>query len=144
VKHDPYKDLLDLQEKLHRLLLGAFRHSYEPEESAGGWSPPMDVYETREGIVVLAELPGLTRTDIDIRIDGGNLVLKGERSLGKNPREENYLRIERHYGAFARTIVLPASADVDHIEANLRDGVLEVRIPRTEEVKPSSLKVPIN
>ncbi len=142
MKRDPYRELIDIEERMHRLLLDAFLRVDE-REGAGGWAPPMDVYETNDAVVVIAEIPGLTTDDIDIRIDGGSLTLQGERHFGKNVREENYLRIERHYGKFSRTWTLPPSIDVDRVQADFKDGVLEVRLPKLDEEKPLTLKVPI-
>ncbi len=144
LKHDPYKDLIDLQEKMHRLLLDAFRHSDEKDESAGAWSPPMDVYETQEAIIIVAELPGIASDDLDIRIGGGSIILQGERSFGKSLKEENYLRIERHYGKFSRSMAIPPTINVDEVQAVYRNGVLEIKLPKTENSQSKSRRVLID
>ncbi|MEW6366009.1 MAG: Hsp20/alpha crystallin family protein [Acidobacteriota bacterium] len=142
-KYDPFKDLFDLQEKMHRLLLEAFVHAESREDSAGSWSPSMDIYETDDAVVVVAELPGLAREDIDIKIDHGTLVLQGERRFSRKEKEEKYMRIERHYGKFSRTIAIPSSVDTSDVAADLHNGVLEVRLPKREAARPRSIRVPI-
>lgn len=143
-KDDPFKDLFELQEKMHRLLLDVFLHADEAEGAAGNWSPVMDVYETGDAIVVVAEVPGLTREDIDIKIDQGNLVLQGERKFGKDVKEENYHRIERHVGRFSRSIALPPSVNTDAVEAKLRNGILEVTLPKTNQTGDDATDVQIS
>ncbi|MBI2841492.1 MAG: Hsp20/alpha crystallin family protein [Acidobacteria bacterium] len=140
---DPLRDLFELQEKMHRLLVDAFLHAGDTDEVAGVWSPPMDVYETNDAIVLIAELPGLARDDVEIRIDQNSLVLQGERKFSKDVKEENYHRIERHFGAFSRTLALPPAVDTEAVKAELRNGVLEITLPKTNQLREGAIDVPI-
>jgi HSP20 family protein len=128
---DPLKELLDLQERMNRLFdqtLGG-----EGGEDLGslpnGWSPSADVYATAEGYVLEIELPGLSRSSIDIQVDGRELTVRGERHpLGG--RSATYHRLERHYGPFARSFRFDADVDADGIDAEVRDGVLRLTVPK--------------
>ena len=116
---DPIRDLLAIQQRLDR---------YAP--GPAGWVPPIDVHETTAEYVITAEVPGLTRDDIEIRIHDGRLQISGERRERDVPYEQ-YHRVERGHGAFSRTFDLPLPVDGDRITADLRDGVLMVLCPKT-------------
>ena len=106
------------------------------------WAPPVEIYETGEELVILAELPGLARKEIDISLDGGQLTLSGERHA---PEEDgrNYHRSERFYGRFERSFQLAASYDSGKIQADLRNGILTVRLPKKEEAKPRRISISV-
>ncbi len=110
---------------------------------AAAWSPAVDVYETSEGIVLKAELPGLNKEDIDIQIKDNTVTLKGERHVEKDVKEENYLRVERAYGAFHRTFTLPTAIQTEKVRAVFKDGVLELNIPKAEDAKPKQIKIEV-
>ncbi len=120
---DPLQDLLALHERMNRL-----SRADEP-----GWMPPVDLYETAERYVITAEVPGLSREDIDIQVREGKLLLRGERP----PRNtgDRFERVERGHGRFARAFVLPQAVDVDRITADLRDGVLTIDVPKVEPMR---------
>jgi len=103
----------------------------------------VDIYETPDTIVMKAELPGLTQNDIEIQIRDNTLILKGERRVAKDVQEENYLRIERAYGAFQRSFTLPATVQQENIRAVFRDGVLELTLPKAEEAKPKKIAIEV-
>ena len=115
---DPIRDLLAIQQRLDR---------YAP--GPAGWVPPIDVHETAAEYVVTAEVPGLTRDDIEIRIHDGRLQISGERRERDVPYEQ-YHRVERGHGSFSRTFELPLPVDGDRVTADLRDGVLTVLCPK--------------
>jgi len=123
---DPLRDLLVLHEQLGHLV----------GSDAPGWTPPVDLYETSREFVLTAELPGLTRDQIDILVDEGRIVIRGARtSAGPNMSHgdipcEQYHRVERGHGSFSRAFALPEAIDVDAISAELKDGVLTVMIPK--------------
>ena len=118
---DPLHDLLALHERLNRLGV----------DDAPGWSPAVDLYETPDRFVLSLELPGLTRDDIKIEIHQDTLVVRGERPV-HHEEGARYHRVERGHGAFARSVALPQPVDVDGIEAEFRDGVLTVVVPKRE------------
>ncbi len=107
----------------------------------GAWTPAMDVYETDKKFVVKAELPGMKEDDIDVSVTGDTLIIKGEKQAESEINEDNYYSIERTYGSFSRSIVLPSTENPEKIEAKYEDGVLEVSLPKFAEVKPKKVKV---
>lgn len=115
---DPIRDLLAIQQRLDRFAPGH-----------GGWKPPVDLYETATEYVVTAEVPGVSRADIQIQFHDGRLTLSGERQVHALPCEQ-FHRVERGHGAFTRTFQLPAPVDADAIVADLRNGVLTVTCPK--------------
>ena len=115
---DPIRDLLAIQQRLDRYASGP-----------AGWVPPTDVHETAAEYVLTAEVPGLTRDDIEIRLHDGRLQISGERREPDVPYEQ-YHRVERGHGSFSRTFELPLPVDGDRISADLRDGVLTVLCPK--------------
>lgn len=127
---DPLRDLLALQERIDRLA----------EAGDTGWTPPVDFYETADRYVLTAELPGLSRTDIDIRFHEGFLLVQGRRPSPHVPCEQ-YHRVERGHGSFARRFALPAAVDVERISADLKDGVLTISIPKGANAVPRRIDV---
>ncbi len=145
VRWDPFQDLISLQERMNRLFDQTVARSRGEHEGviAPSWSPPVDIYETAESIVLKAELPGLNTDDIDIQVRDNTLTLKGERRLAKGVEEENYLRAERAHGSFQRSFTLPTAIQADKIRAVFKDGVLEMNIPKAEEAKPKQIKIEV-
>ena len=117
---DPLRDLLALQERIERLAAAG----------DAGWTPPVDLYETAEHYVVSAEVPGLTRDDIQIHVRNGQLTLQGQRPASRVPCEQ-FHRVERGHGPFSRHISLPVPIEIEAITADLKDGVLTVTVPKT-------------
>jgi len=108
------------------------------------WVPPVDIFETgNHELVLKAELPDMTRDDIDITVDNGTLTIRGEKKLGSEIKEEQFHRIERRYGTFSRSFSLPQTVDSNRVSAEYKNGVLTVRLPLREEAKPRSIKVDV-
>lgn len=108
------------------------------------WVPPIDVYETRDGLVVAVELPGVNEKNIHLSVTGDHvLCLRGQRGRAAEAHEENYHRIERWSGTFERHFQLPIPVQADKIRASYRDGVLEIRLPKLEEVKPREITIEV-
>jgi len=105
------------------------------------WLPAVDIRETAEAIVVHAELPGIDKKDVKVDVRDGVLTISGERKYEKDVKEENVHRIERSYGSFTRSFSLPSHVDVNKVEAKLDNGVLEVRLPKTDTARPKSISV---
>ena len=105
------------------------------------WDPFRDFVTLQDRIILRAELPGINRDDIDVSIENGTLTLRREKKQEEAVESENAYRLERFYGSFARSFVLPAAIDPDHIKASYKDGVLEVVVPKAEEAKPKKIKV---
>ena len=108
------------------------------------WAPAVDIYETPNELVVKADLPDVNEKDIDIRVENNLLTIRGERKFEKSVSEENYLRVERTYGAFSRSFSLPNTVNPEAIQAEYKNGVLTVNLPKREESKPRQVKVNVN
>jgi HSP20 family protein len=107
------------------------------------WLPDIDVFERKGKLVVRADLPGVKREDVQVRVDGETLIVQGHREEEKEVNEKDYHHFERRTGTFTRTVALPEGVNPDAIEANYKDGVLEVTVPKPQasEVKPVEIPV---
>lgn len=141
---DPFAEMADLR-RMTDQVFGEFfgRTPSEMASAEGLWSPMVDIYETKDGIRLTAELPGIKQEDIHLSIEGDTLTLKGERKHEMDVKEDQYYRIERSYGNFQRSILLPSVVDASQVKATYRDGVLEVQLPKKEEAKPKEIKVEV-
>ncbi|HVT57573.1 MAG TPA: Hsp20/alpha crystallin family protein [Thermoanaerobaculia bacterium] len=112
------------------------------EEVAGqSWTPPVDIQETEDAYRLQAELPGMTKDDIQITLENNVLRVSGERKFEKDTKKENYHRIERSYGSFVRSFVLPLQVSPDKVEAAFENGVLSVTVPKAEQAKPRKIAI---
>jgi HSP20 family protein len=112
--------------------------------TGNSWVPPVDIYQTGEHELVLkAELPDMSREEIDVTVENFVLTVKGEKKLGTDVTEEQFHHIERHYGAFSRSFQLPRTVDASKVSAEYKNGVLTVRLPLREEAKPRQIKVDV-
>lgn len=107
----------------------------------GNFVPPVDVYEDAQKLALKLEVPGIHKEDLDIHVEGRNLVIKGERKFESEEKEENYHRIERRYGTFVRSFTLPSTVDTDSIDATCADGVLTITLAKKAEAKPKQIPV---
>lgn len=141
----PFRDLISLQERMNRLFEESLSSLGEKEEKffPGTWSPAIDIYETPEELIIKAELPGIDISDIDIEIKDNTLFLKGERRFEKRVTEENYHRMEMSYGPFQRSFTLPNIVQHTQTKAKLKDGILEIILPKTEIKKTKKIEVEI-
>ena len=142
---DPIREFAQLQDRINRVFNDAYgRGTDEGLMTTGSWVPPVDIYQNGDHEIVLkAELPDMTREDIDITVDKGTLVLKGEKKFANEVKEEQFHRIERRYGTFSRSFALPTTVDATKVSADYRNGVLTVRLPLRDEAKPRQIKVDV-
>jgi len=142
---DPMRDISAIQEKMNQLFEDTLSRTRGREEGlgAGMWTPAVDIYETSDAVVVKAELPGLTKEQVGIEVKDGQLSLRGERKIEKDVKEENYHRIERAYGTFQRSFSLPSSVDQEKISATLKNGILELVLPKKEQAKKKQINVAV-
>ena len=142
----PFRALRDLETEMDRMF-GLTRWPVVERGATdlleGVWSPSMDVYQTEDKIVVKADVPGLEKKDFDISVVNSHLTIKGERKHENEVKEDNYHRIERVYGTFERSFELPATVNAEKIQAEYKDGVLEVTLPKKEEAKPKQIAVKV-
>ena len=110
----------------------------------GKWAPPVDIYETEaHDLVIKAELPDMTREDIEVTVEQNTLTLRGQKKLPEGLKEEQFRRIERHYGAFSRSFTLPNTVDATKVGAEYKNGVLTVKLPFREESKPRTINIEV-
>ena len=111
---------------------------------AATWVPPVDIYQNGDHELVLkAELPDMSREDIDITVENYVLTLKGDKKLSDEVKEEQFHHVERRYGAFSRSFSLPRTVDASKVSAEYRNGVLTIKLPLREEAKPRQIKVDV-
>lgn len=106
-------------------------------------APVVDIYEEKDDIVLKAELPGMTKDDIEVNVTDHQLTLKGEKKKEEEVKEDNYYRCERSFGSFSRVVDLPEEVQTEKAKASFKDGVLEIRVPKTEEAKRKRIKVKV-
>jgi HSP20 family protein len=142
VRWEPFRDLISLREAMDRL----FEESFVRPE-VGRLARPaigtlaVDVYQTDDAVVVKSAIPGIDPKDLDITITDDILTIKGETKTEEEVKEEHYIRRERRYGAFSRSLVIPVPVVADKAEAEFENGVLTLTLPKAEEVKPKAIKI---
>jgi HSP20 family protein len=142
IRWDPFRDLVTLREKMNRLFEEAYSsRGDEKDMITSTWTPSVDIYEKEHELVLSAELPGIEDSDINIEIENNTLTLKGERKFTKEVNEENYHRIERAYGSFARSFSLPHYIEQENIAAEHENGILKITMPKKAESKPKKISV---
>ena len=141
VRWNPFQDIPVLRNQMNRLFDNAL--SGWPGESNGtsNWLPAIDIHETDEELVVLADVPGFDPKKIDVRVENNVLTIHGERQLDQELKEENFHRIERSYGVFARSFTLSRPVDSEKIRASYKDGVLRIAMPKAESAKPKRIQI---
>lgn len=137
---DPVTDLVSLREAMNRLFEESF---VRPRQWWAGdmRAPALDMYETKDSVVVKAAVPGVKPEEVDISITGDTLTISGEFEDESNVERDNYIRRERRFGAFQRNVPLPTSIDSANAEAQFENGILTITLPKAEETKPKTIKV---
>ena len=143
VKVDPFRELTAMQDRMARLFGDVYLRD-EDTGFRGSWTPAVDIFETESHDLVLkAELPGMTREEIEVTVENGTLVLKGQKTFDADVKEEHYRRIERSYGQFHRSFTLPNTVDTSKVAADYKNGILTVKLPFREEAKPRTINVEV-
>jgi HSP20 family protein len=147
VRWEPVRELTSIQNEMNRLFNTFFD---TPTTGNGGttnalrrWIPPMDLVETDDHFVLKADLPGLTEADVNVEVEDNVLTLSGERRAEHEDKREGYVRVERAFGAFRRSLTLPEGIEPEAVQASFDNGVLEVRIPKPEERKPRKVAIQV-
>ena len=146
VRWQPSHEFPSFQRQMNRMFNDFFGRttSLMPfEENLSDWQfgPPVDIYEDDQRLTFKVEVPGIDEKDIKVEVENNVLTVHGERKLEKDIKEENFRRMERHYGAFSRSFTLPSSVDPEKIEANYTHGVLAIQIPKHAEARAKQIKV---
>lgn len=142
MRFDPFRHRFSgLLEEMERLM--GDRPALSDEESmTSAWTPTVDVLETDGAITLRAELPGMTADDVEILVENGQLVVKGEKVLEKTDEKQGqWRRVESRYGSFYRSFPLPPTVDLEDVDAHFENGVLQVTLPKAEEAKTRHIRV---
>jgi HSP20 family protein len=134
----PWQELENMNRQLSHLLDDSPLSTLGTAEQ---WAPHVDIRETDDALLVQAELPGIDKKDVHLEVKDGVLTLSGERRYEKDVKEENVHRVERAYGSFSRSFSLPTNIDTGKVDANMENGVLEVRLPKRESAKPKAIAI---
>ena len=142
-RFDPFREFVALQDRMNRVFNGDVQLRAE-DAIKGHWAPPVDIYETEgKDLVIKAELPDMTREDIEVTVEHNTLTLKGTKKLPADVKEEQFRRVERSYGSFNRSFTLPTTVDAGKVSAEYKHGVLTVKLPFREESKPRTINVEV-
>lgn len=137
---EPFEQLTNLRDQINRLFESSSGETGF-ESDFFGWAPAVDLFEDRDHFVVKAELPGMTKEEIEISLHEGSLIISGERKSETESKEGEASRSERFFGRFQRALELPKSVDPNKTTATYKDGILTVTLPKTEESKPKQITV---
>jgi HSP20 family protein len=148
----PFTDVSRWERDMDRMMedfFGRRARSWWPEnwfrrEEMDVRAPALDVFEDKDDVVVKAELPGMDKENIEVNLTDNMLTIKGEKKKQEEIKEENYYRSERSYGSFVRSVELPKAVHSDKVKASFKNGILEVRAPKTEEAKAKEIKVKVD
>ena len=141
---DPFREMFDLQRGINRLFEDAFGKTSQEEVGLSSWTPAADIYENEEAFLLKLELPEVKREDVKVNLNDNVLTISGERRLENEEKHDNYHRIERSYGQFYRSFTLPPNVNPEGINAEFRDGVLRLTLPKREEAKPKQIEVKVS
>jgi HSP20 family protein len=146
VRWEPVRELTSLQNEMNRLFTTFFDTPATGEGNGNSlrrWIPPMDLVETEDHFVLKADLPGLDEADVNIEVEDNILTVSGERKAEHEDKREGYVRVERAYGSFRRSLTLPEGINAEAVTASFEKGVLEVSIPKPEERKPRKVAIQV-
>ena len=140
----PFRDLISIQDEINRLFDDFFeRPVTRPEWTEATWCPCVDMSETKDNVIIKTEIPGISKDDVKVSVQDNVLTLSGEKKQEKEEKDANYHRIERNHGSFSRSFTLPASVKPDKVKATYKDGVLNITLPKSEEVKPKEIPISV-
>ena len=141
IRWDPFDDLASLRESMDKLFEEFFTRRPDRIRAPVVWQPAIEAYETDGDVVVRAELPGIDPKQVEISVTEDTLTLKGEAKSEQEEKKRNYYRRELRYGSFVRSIALPSGVQGDKASASYKNGILEIRVPKSERAKPKTVKV---
>ena len=140
---DPYREMTSLRQGMDRLFEDTFMWPARSQYEMAGGNLPLDIYQTRDDVVVKAALPGMKPDDVDISITGDTLTIKDEHMEDAEVKEQDYIRREHCYGVLSRTVTLPVSIQSDKAQATFENGMLTLTLPRAEAIKTKQIKVKV-
>jgi HSP20 family protein len=137
----PFGEVTSLQDRLNSIFEELGWQPEEAETKKNSFVPAVDVYEDAQKVTVKLEVPGISKEDLDVRLENQTLTVKGERKFESEAKKENFHRIERSYGSFARTFTVPQTVDTESIKANYDAGVLTISLAKKAEAKPKQVAI---
>ena len=142
---DPFRDLETIQNEMNKLFDSSLVGWRDRDAGLleGVWNPAVDIYDSKDNVMVKADIPGMKKDEIDVSVHRDTLIIKGEKKREKETKESDFVRTERYYGSFNRAIRLPSEVQADKVNAAYKNGVLELVLPKKEESKPKQLKIDI-
>jgi HSP20 family protein len=145
ISRDTLRDLQNMSDRIDRLLAGRNIPSAGRDEAMAlvDWAPAVDVMETDDEFQIRAELPGVEKKDVKLSVENGVLLISGHREQEKEEKGKRYHKIERAYGNFARSFTVPETVDAEKVTAEFKNGVLTVRLPKSEKARPKSIEVKV-
>jgi HSP20 family protein len=145
VRWDPFRELEDMSNRLNRMFgRSPLAREAETQMVAFDWAPSVDISENPEEFVIKAEVPGVNKDDVKVSIEDGVVSIQGERKQEKEEKDKKFHRIERSYGSFLRSFSLPSNIDDAKVQAQFKDGLLTVRLPKSASAKPKSVEVKVS
>jgi len=144
VQWDPFRELEDVSNRLNRVFGRSILARDDGAMTTFDWAPSVDIAETPEEYQIKAELPDVKKDDVKVSVDSGVLRIEGERRQEKEEKGKKWHRVERSYGSFLRTFSLPDAVDDSKVRADFKDGILNVRIPKSKESKPKAHQIKID
>jgi len=136
--------LSDLRDEIDRLFESPLAEFKRASQLLSGWTPALDMHEDKDNVVVVMELPGMKKEDIDISLHNGSLTISGERKNEEKYGDAEVYRAERFVGKFQRSVTLPAPVSADKVTAQYKEGVLTITLPKSEEAKPKQIEVQVS
>lgn len=138
---DPLREMFDLQRSINQLFDDSVGKSSRDGIALSTWTPAVDVYEDENSFLIKAELPEINKDDVKVNLHDNTLSISGERRFENEQKRDGYHRVERSYGEFYRSFTLPPNVNTDAINAQFKDGVLRLTLPKKEEAKPKQISV---
>ena len=138
IRWEPFREAVTVHDELSRLMSGLFEGNGRSTQT---WVPALDAWETDDELVYAFDLPGLPQDRISVEVEDGTLTVSAERTRSEEVSQERYQRFERRFGSFARTVGLPQGVSEDRVKAVYKDGVLEIRVAKPEQVKPKKIEI---
>lgn len=143
VRFDPFRELEDLSTRFGRLM-GVSPRFTDDDTTPFRWAPAVDVEENEKEYLIKADLPDMKKDDVKVNIQDGVLVVEGERKQEKEEKNKKFHRVERSYGRFVRRLTVPADVDSGKVQADYKDGVLSVHLPKAATAKPASIDIKVS
>jgi HSP20 family protein len=144
MRWDPFRELEDMSDRLNRVFARpATRTNGKEALTVADWAPTVDISETESEYLIKAELPEVKKDEVKVTLEDGILTIQGERRREKDEKTTKYHRVERSYGSFVRSFSLPDQVEENGVKAEYKDGMLNLRIPKSEKAKPRAIEVKV-